>query len=474
MRGQLLIAVVCAGLAAGCVPNKIYRTVDRPTANDPRSFISYEQLTTRQFDPTETNDEGHPPWRYRLAFIEFDDRGEMFKRRQLDRAVEEIAKARADARSQGRRAILALFVHGWKNNASEGSGNVWGFRQVLAGLAKQYDNAPVIGVYIGWRGAVLSPPILKEFTFFDRHQKSQNLPGAHVVEALLKVLQAAKGPDYSDPEPTMGTVLIGHSFGGAVLETALTQTMLGMAVKAKASGTRVHWPANLIMFVNEAQEATRSYQLIEAFAANLPPRDAPAPGDTLARPAACLPPADSTQTEAQQDRIPEAPAIVSISSTGDTATRFVFTGVQAVQRPFNSLRSYDADDPNVLGFKRQTPMFLNTTAHRKEFESHFMAPCRCVGATDPASGRCLDEKQLVCEDPAVEAARKVCKVSFETTLKSKTYIVVEKPDAKNRTPYWVLHMPPTVVPDHSTIFTPVFRNFIITLLDRTLFAPPGQ
>jgi pimeloyl-ACP methyl ester carboxylesterase len=430
----------------------------------PTNFFSYEELTTRQFEPIETNN--NDPWRYRLAFIEFDDRGEMFKRAQLDRAVREIAKARADAKVQGRRAVLAVFVHGWKNNASETSGNVWGFRQVLAGVAKQYDNAPVIGVYIGWRGAVLSPPILKEFTIFDRYQKSQNLPGAHLVEALLKILQAAKGADYDDPG--MGTVLMGHSLGGAVLETALTQTLLGMAIKAKAAGTRVHWPADLILFVNEAQEATRSYQLIEAFAANLPPRDPPEPGETLARPAACLPPADSSQTEAQQDRVPEAPVIVSISSTGDAATRVAFTGFQAVQRPLNSLRSYDADDPNILGFKRQTPMFLHTTAHSKEFQTHLMGRCRCEGETDPDTHRCLDEKTLVCEDPAVEEARKACKVNVETTLSSTTYLIVEKPGAKNRTPYWVLHMPTTVVPDHSTIFTPVFRNFIITLLNRAL------
>ena len=43
-------------------------------------------------------------------------------------------------------------------------------------------------------------------------------------------------------------------------------------------------------------------------------------------------------------------------------------------------------------------------------------------------------------------------------------MVVEKPGALNRTPYWVTHMPPNVVPDHSTIFTPVFRKFLTVLI----------
>jgi hypothetical protein len=313
---------------------------------------------------------------------------------------------------------------------------------------------------------VLSPPILKEFTFFDRHRKSQNLPGAHLAEALQRILQAAKGPDYADPEPSTATVLIGHSFGGAVLETALTQTLLGLAVRAKATGTPMRWPANLIMFLNEAQEATRSFQLIEALRENLPARDAALAGEG-ARPAGCLPPPDATQSEAQQNRLPDAPAIVSISSTGDAATRFAFTAVKSLLRPFNSLRSYDEDDPNFLGFKRQTPMFLNTTAHMKEFHSHLIGRCGCAGPMED-SGRCIDPAQLRCEDPAVEAAIKACKVNIETTLANTTYLMVEKPGAKNRTPYWVMQMPPTIVPDHSTIFTPVFRDFVITLVNRSL------
>ena len=469
------IALATALLTTACVPNKLYRPGQQEGGpyRPEKDFFRHEQLQTRQFEPTEVND-AENVWPYRIAFIEFDDRGELFRRAQLTRAVEEIATMKA-AVPVGGHSIVALFVHGWKNNASESSGNVWGFRQVLAGISKQFNAkgmppTPVLGVYIGWRGAVLSPPVLKEFTFFDRHRKSQSLQGAHLVEALIRVMQAAKGAEYSDPSTS--TVLIGHSFGGAVLETALTQTLVGMAAKARTTGTPMRWPATLTLFVNEAQEAIQSYQLIESFKENLPARDRPRVGDeSFQRPNQCLPPPGPAQTEEQQNRPAQAPAIVSISSTGDYATRLAFKAVQGVARPFHSLRTYDADDPNFLGLKRQTPMFLNTTAHMQQFHSHVMGRCRCDGAPDSETGEC-DPQQLRCEDPGLEAARQSCRVNIQARFGDAVYAIVEKPAALNRTPYWVLQMPPAIVPDHSTIFTPVFRNLVIVLMKRAMAGEP--
>ena len=205
----------------------------------------------------------------------------------------------------------------------------------------------MVGIYIGWRGAVVSAPILKEFTFFDRHGKSQNLPGPHLSEALIKVMAAAKGRDYSDTSAV--SVLVGHSFGGAVLETALSETLAQTVLLARQTGTPIKWPADLIVFINEAQEATRSYQLIESLMANVSDRE-PCPSPTGV---ATL----------------QAPAIVSVSSTGDTATRVAFPGSQVLARPFNSLRHYP-EGGNAVGIKSQTSMFFKTTAHMREFQSH--------------------------------------------------------------------------------------------------------
>jgi hypothetical protein len=409
IRTLSLVAVLLAAcLSASCVANRAYRL---------QQSVYSEQLRTEEFDRTNTSALGQS-WPYRMAFVEFDDQGELFHRPQLDAALGEIARTKAAARAAGVNPVVVLFVHGWKNNASESSGNVWGFRQILAGLSMRYAQAPVIGIYIGWRGAVISAPIIKEFTFFDRQQKSQNLPSAHLVETLLKVMQAAKGPAFDDASTI--SILIGHSFGGAVLETALTQTLMGMVVNAGPQ-QQMRWPATLIMFLNEAQDATRSHQLLEALHANLPPRPA------------CLPPGSPQEAD--------RPVLLSISSTGDYATRAAFPGARAIVRPFHSLRTYP--EPDFLDIGGQKPMFFQTTAHMANFQSHIM-------------GRADDER--------IGEALAACKPNVDVTLDDVRYVIVEKPGSLNRTPYWAMHMPASVVPDHSTIFTPIFRNFLTSLV----------
>jgi hypothetical protein len=456
MMGRLkgLIHVATLSLVmTGCVPNKAYRSCLGAKPGCTVQSVLHETMKTEEFDRSETGAFGFS-FPYDLTFVEFDDRGEMFDRRQLAAAVKAIDDAKKRA-PQGTTPVVAVFVHGWKNNASDSSGNVWGFRQTLAGLSSQYKIpggafAPVVGVYLGWRGAVVSAPIIKEFTFFDRHAKSQNLPGPHMAEALVKIMQAAKGRDFSDANTV--SVLIGHSFGGAVLETALSETLADLVVRAQATSTSIKWPADLILFLNEAQEATRSYQLIESLIANVTPRAAcvaPTPGAA---------PAPTVDTGVML----QAPAIISVSSTGDTATRLAFPGAQSLGRAFNSLRKYP-DDGNAVGVKSQTSMFFRTTAHMKEFQSHLMRRS---------------------EDPEVIEAMKLCRPVIDMDLGGKflavgeggtspRYVLVERPQSRNRTPYWVFQIPPEVVPDHSTIFTPVFRRFLLSLL-RARRSPDGK
>jgi hypothetical protein len=98
---------------------------------------------------------------YYLGFIEFDEFGELFDRGQLNRAMTLIQTAKNA--SPTKNAIVVTFIHGWKNNASDDSGNVWGFREELKSIAntKQYKNYSVIGLYLGWRGLTTKIPVVK-------------------------------------------------------------------------------------------------------------------------------------------------------------------------------------------------------------------------------------------------------------------------------------------------------------------------
>jgi len=449
MRHVIQLCLFTA-LATGCVHDAAYRSASPAACGDAsseaarvRCSVLREQLNTGEFDAVSANTEDSDTWPYRLAFIEFDDQGRMFDRgqaqsqqpTQLQRALDEIAQAKADGRALQKPPVVALFVHGWKNNASEASGNVWGFRQLLAGLSRQFAEpvrdgtwrAPVVGIYLGWRGAIINAPVVEQFTFWNRKAESQSLPrGEDVVPTVEKIMQAAKGADFSDTSTI--SVLIGHSFGGAVLEGAVSPTLRKM-VMAVEPGGELHAPANLIVFVNEAQEAMRSFDLMEQMSKRLKKQDHCSPID-----------------ENGQKRF-ENPVVLSISSTADYATRLAFPFGQVVNRPFTHLERYP--QPNDLGVTSEAGTFYNTTAHRAEFQSHVVE----IGTT-----------------PAVSTGGRVCTNWLDiTSTVGIDYLVAAKPGSTNHSPYWVTHMPPSVVPDHSTIFTPVFRDFLITFLLKTQF-----
>jgi hypothetical protein len=68
------------------------------------------------------------------------------------------------------------------------------------------------------------------------------------------------------------------------------------------------------------------------------------------------------------------------------------------------------------------------------------------------------------DDERIGEALAACKPNVDVTLDEVRYVIVEKPGTLNRTPYWAMQMPASIVPDHSTIFTPTFRNFLTSLI----------
>ena len=424
MRCRALLVMVCAAaVSAACVSDRQYRITQS---------VYYEQLKVENFDPTQV-DTREDTAAYRLAFVEFNDKGEMFdKGVQLARAISEIEAAKKRGKT-----LVALFVHGWKNNADLPTGNVWGWRQVLAGLSNNFPDQQILGLYIGWRGASVSAPILKEFTFFTRRPKSQSVGAGQMVGALQQIMQAIKGPQYTDDSAT--SVLVGHSFGGAVLEAAVTPELQKAMRSARQENRAVRWPADLIILLNEAQEAERSYPLIVEMEEALRPREK----------CGLLPDGSRFQR----------PAIISISSTGDYATRGAFPGAQLISRPFRA-PSYEGNDPLMVGASR---LYYGTTAHVSELRSHLL-----VRPEDPTSQPALAECR-----PSLRARISMLRPdAAQGDTEDPRFLLVEDPNAKNRTPYWVMQMPPVIVPDHSTIFTQVFRDFLISLMGLSQFTVP--
>jgi hypothetical protein len=116
--------------------------------------------------------------------------------------------------------VTILFVHGWKNNASDDTANVPGFRRFLQEFQPKLPGVKLVGVYFGWRGGTTNLAVVKELTYWNRRDTATYIPGSNLTEALLRVARAAKGLNYDDQVPKL--VVVGHSFGGLVLERTVT------------------------------------------------------------------------------------------------------------------------------------------------------------------------------------------------------------------------------------------------------------
>ena len=408
---------------------------------------------------------------YYLAFVEVDEFGEMFDRQQLTHAVSliECAKRHSAANS----AVVVTFIHGWKNNASDDSGNVWGFRDELNDIATALESqaekagfrvappapgedqcqktaytpgAPraVVGVYIGWRGAVTRVPVVEEFTFWNRRNAAIRIPGAHLTEVLLDIIHETKACVGTCPKGTDSlSVVVGHSFGGMVLERSLTQAVVGDILRQENDKKRreamheelavsnpIKPVADLIAMVNEAAPATESKQLLELL---------------------------KTHQMTLYVGGREEPLFLSITSTGDWATGLVLPIGQAPSKLTKSFRTYE--DPKPPEIPEQSTYYLHSTAHLPPLFSHRLGP-----KEDPEIQKGLTAWKEA--HPKDDPVREFC---FEVTaLARKSYCVVQIPNAYNTTPYWVMQMGTEFVPDHSQIFRPAFRELLTQFVARRI------
>ena len=141
MISRLFLALLVASLTPACVANKPYRLggiADKFYAGQKPAFEETVVAPSRS---------------YQLSFVEFDEKGDFWDRRQLGLAA---AKIKHSAKS----VLLVTFIHGWHHNAADrkpggkNPGDVETFKCLLSQLAASEStrHLQVHGVYIGWRG----------------------------------------------------------------------------------------------------------------------------------------------------------------------------------------------------------------------------------------------------------------------------------------------------------------------------------
>jgi len=443
--------VLLAFLAlAGCVPQKQWR--QQPFYAVPPAERA-KDVEQRYVIPLDVSGKRL----YSLAFVEFKNNGDYWDKRQLDEALHAIDEA--DRRSN-HRAVVVTFIHGWKNNAKQDNNNVLDFRRQLNRVAADackddFEHCGVVGVYMAWSGDIVSryADTTRTLTYFDRRDTAIRVAVDPIADAVLKVMKQVK----SGAETNL-SVVVGHSFGGLVLEYAISRQLriigdelhseLGKsatrdAMQLKSLGDF----ADLVVLINQAAPAANAVTTLIQYRGDLervnllrPPRQT-----------SCD--AGETQDCKQLTR----PLILSVSSETDLATKAVLPVAETIARPPNGPPSPPQDQlPEGL-----TPKKVLTTAaaHTPQLYSHQIVQC--------ANGDCSPCAKLDKYYIPISITLPAYAPSNSTGSDEKRkYCVARDRKAWNQTPYWIFEIPTAIVPDHGTIFTDRFTDFL------TSFLPP--
>jgi hypothetical protein len=188
---------------------------------------------------------------YTRVIVEFDDQGCAYEARQMRTLIAELD------RISGQRAIILVFVHGWKHNARTLDPNLASFEKILAQTAKAEELAqgpkrrPVLGVFVGWRGLSFYAGWLTNITFWNRKTAALRVALGSVRE-LFGRLRDYRRRQSNDPV----LVIVGHSFGGLIVYSALAQSLIEAAALDREGEAEPSF-ADLVLLVNPAFEAAR-------------------------------------------------------------------------------------------------------------------------------------------------------------------------------------------------------------------------
>jgi hypothetical protein len=261
-----LIVLLSFTLLAACTHNEAYRTdMDLCTSSSETGIINECAAHSVQILTTKDSATGS----YLLGFIEFDDQGEVQNYDQVLAVRKLVQRACQDSE-----IILLVFVHGWKHNAHAGpepgeeDNNITHFRDVLRSVSKtEYQQNPdsprkVVGVYLGWRGLSVTVPGIKELSFWERKNTAHKVGAGAFTEILLDLENQVVSPNkrHSSGSDSLSSryIIIGHSFGGAAVYSALSHVLVDHFMAADCTmkpDCEVSSFADLVVLVNPAFEA---------------------------------------------------------------------------------------------------------------------------------------------------------------------------------------------------------------------------
>jgi len=432
----LVIAIVVLSLTS-CISHQQYRTnYELCTSSNPlqecktSSIQSYKNLQDSSQD-------------YMLAFIELDDQGQLWQRKQMDKVLTKVA---TDLIEQD--ALVVVFVHGWKHSAKVGDDNIQSFRKSLMRLSAMesaisnsmgMQPRKVTGIYLGWRGGSVSWPVLKNLTFWERKETAHKVGYGATTEVLgrLELLRNTKHAIDRKEGKESGTRLavVGHSFGGAVVYSALSEILEYGFVHTEGPQGFVSDTigfADLVVLINPAFEAMRYANLSDM------------------------------ATERGHYFPGQLPVLAILTSESDGATKYAFP----MGRWFSTLFEKERKAERYNAVLQQTEIIdqgvANQTAvgHFDHYKTHYLS------ATERKNeDAVLWEFDLQKE---VELFMRTAE-SWEqdhpgSTIAFRGSSLKRTDNSAGRNPYMNIRVDKALIPDHNHIFDPRIENFLQQLI----------
>ena len=186
---------------------------------------------------------------YIRLVVEFDDQGTSYHERQLEWLDDQLLAY------AGQHPIVLVFVHGWKHNARPSDPTLVAIDKVLKQTAEAESavgsNRPVIGIFVGWRGLSFYAGWLTNLTFWNRKTAALRVALGSVRELFARLRRFRRQHDEQSV-----LVIVGHSFGGLVVYSAVSQAFVELALYSTEQHIEPSF-ANLVLLVNPAFEAAR-------------------------------------------------------------------------------------------------------------------------------------------------------------------------------------------------------------------------
>jgi len=405
----------------GCASNKIYRT----------DYTACTASSGSQCDPhslqkhnVKANNE------YMLGFVEVDDQGQLRDRAQMRALVDSLYQTAVNDS-----ILINVFVHGWHHNAAPGDPNIESFKGSLARLSKiEHDlsltkhRAPrkVVGIYVGWRGESITIPGIRYLTFWDRKSTAQEVGHLGVTELLLNLEEIANVKNSLSPPIKSRLVVLGHSFGGAIVYNATTQILASRFIDSRAGKGFVDTAkgfGDLVVLLNPAFEALRyapSYDLAQARCSYF----------------------DN-----------QVPRLVILTSEADYATKLAFPAGQIFSTFFETHGTVERKDCNYPLTLDEGEADRNAVGHYLPLITHTLKPVDTAGTQKMAVASFANMKNIW------STQTKGGSTQFGSTV--LTHLNKTEP----RNPYLNIRVDKDLIADHNDVFGGRVMDFVRLLVE---------